>query len=539
MELVVGNLVARFTAETAEFQRAMRDASRVGADTQKAMQDSAQAVTALENRLDTLRNQWRLNVIGEKEFAEGVKQVRADVSEMANSATLSANGIDRLAKVGQSANRELRNVTATAKRTADGFEAIGIATLAATEVMTKGIGGVAGASSALTPFTLGNPWVIGILGGLTALAAAWKLIGDNSKEAAIAAQDFSRLRLTQRGMTGLERRDVVESEIRNRERMLAETSTVTPSLRAQSQGETAYQINVVRGAKREAMEEEVANLRTILILNDNRLRQEPKITHEINMQTSDIMQMARGYMAATHEAQKLRAEIQDILADAMHARARSTPAALAGLDKQMGLMLPGGKDGKLPLGNNPGGLAFDIKDSFDPALTKARDYGKSFLDVGNVIGQGLIGMAASIGQGFKGMGKVMLGLLGNVMVEVGKSMILFGTAMKALKNAIKNPALAIAAGIGLVVLGTALGAAAQHSVNASGEGGGGGGPSGSFSSGAGTGAASDQTAGTFVLRIPRGGFGMDPNNPDDMDRLMAMLREARRSRRTEIEVYDA
>jgi hypothetical protein len=510
MELVVGNLVARFTAETAEFQRAMRDMGRVNSDTQRSMQDSASAVTALENRLDTLRNQWRLNVIGEQEFATAIKQVRADVAEMASSSTLSAAGIDRLAKVGQTATRELRSVTAVAKRTADGFEAMGVAALAASQVAVGGITGIGRAASSLGVFALGSPAMIGILAGVSALAAAWDLVSKNTKDAEAAAEGFvHRHREAAAG-----RLSVVQEAIRNAPAQVPTTVFGRSGMRS-----TEMIDNPAIPALRAEEQRLLIEVNTLL---------PTRVTHERHI--SDEMRQ---------HVQLIR-ELKDGL--------RDTKAAVTGigdawknmkedLGKVMTLGADFFKSGKGDLGKHSG--VFGLKEGLDPVLNKAREYGGAFIDVGKLIGESLIVMAESIGHGFKGMGKIMLGLLGNIMVEVGKSMIMFGAAMKALKIAIKNPVVAIAAGIGLVALGSALGASAQHAVNSGGEGGGSAG--GSFASAPATGGtgSSDEGSGTFILRIPRGGFGMDPNNPDDMDRLMAMLREARRSRRTEIEVYDA
>lgn len=172
----IARLVVELSAKTAEFQRAMDDVQRVSRDTQRAMEVGAQAVRLLEDRLDTLRIAFRTGQISEAQFASGLRTLQADLAETANKAQLTDRAMADLAKVGQRVAGDLNRVTAIAKRSASGFEAFGIATLAASQVAGRGIAGIGAAAGALGVFARGNPVLIGILGGLAALAGAWDLI---------------------------------------------------------------------------------------------------------------------------------------------------------------------------------------------------------------------------------------------------------------------------------------------------------------------------------------------------------------------------
>lgn len=102
------------------------------------------------------------------------------------------------------------------------------------------------------------------------------------------------------------------------------------------------------------------------------------------------------------------------------------------------------------------------------------------------LGEGLGMIFRNMHKAFKNFGATLKGILGNMLVTVGKSLIAFGVAGLAIKRFIKSPATAIAAGIALVALGSALAASAQGSLNAGGESAaGGGGGTGAVASAAG------------------------------------------------------
>jgi tape measure domain-containing protein len=89
---------------------------------------------------------------------------------------------------------------------------------------------------------------------------------------------------------------------------------------------------------------------------------------------------------------------------------------------------------------------------------------EKFIDMGDVIRQALSGIASA----FDGTGNfIMKGLriLGDLMVNIGNQMIQLATAMKAFRKfIITNPGLAIAAGVGFVIAGTALSNMAQRNL---------------------------------------------------------------------------
>ncbi len=64
--------------------------------------------------------------------------------------------------------------------------------------------------------------------------------------------------------------------------------------------------------------------------------------------------------------------------------------------------------------------------------------------------EGLVSGNASMGQAFGGL----LGMLGDVAIQIGKTAIQIGISMKAVKMSFKNPATAIAAGIALIAVGS-------------------------------------------------------------------------------------
>ena len=79
----------------------------------------------------------------------------------------------------------------------------------------------------------------------------------------------------------------------------------------------------------------------------------------------------------------------------------------------------------------------------------------TFAGIGEAIGNAMTG-AANLGQG---LAKVLLSTVGNLMVQLGKLAISIGVGLEKIKEALKNPLkskLAIAAGVGLIALGSAF-----------------------------------------------------------------------------------
>lgn len=92
---------------------------------------------------------------------------------------------------------------------------------------------------------------------------------------------------------------------------------------------------------------------------------------------------------------------------------------------------------------------------------------KSLVDAFTTIGQQFGNILGGIAHGFHDFGNVLKQLLGNMLVAVGQTLIAFGTAGIAIKAFVHNPFGAIAAGVALVALGSALSGAAQRALDAS------------------------------------------------------------------------
>jgi len=89
------------------------------------------------------------------------------------------------------------------------------------------------------------------------------------------------------------------------------------------------------------------------------------------------------------------------------------------------------------------------------------------------------GMGAALGNAIANggnllgaLGGVLLGGIGDIAIQLGKTAISIGLAMKAIKMSFKNPATAIAAGIALIALGTIIKSVVPGIVQGKGDGGG-------------------------------------------------------------------
>jgi hypothetical protein len=184
--MIAATLMVRIAAETTAFHTEMQRAQRAVTGTAQQMEAASAAVTALQSRLTTLTQSYRIGRMTEVEYAAGLRTLKADMASLATTTEMTSKTQERLAAVGNQVNRGLRAVTMDARRGAQGFEAFGVASEAAALVTSRGIGGIAMAAARLQVFALGNPWLVGILSGLAAFAAAWQLlngaIGDTNDE---------------------------------------------------------------------------------------------------------------------------------------------------------------------------------------------------------------------------------------------------------------------------------------------------------------------------------------------------------------------
>ena len=82
-----------------------------------------------------------------------------------------------------------------------------------------------------------------------------------------------------------------------------------------------------------------------------------------------------------------------------------------------------------------------------------------FDNMGSVLSDGFAGAIEGIVSGNMTMGGAfgaLLGMLGDVAIQIGKTAVKIGIGMMAIKQAFKNPATAIAAGIALIAIGAAI-----------------------------------------------------------------------------------
>ena len=167
-------------------------------------------------------------------------------------------------------------------------------------------------------------------------------------------------------------------------------------------------------------------------------------------------------------------------------------------------------------------IEFSLKDSVSRMKPQLAEMERLMLEFNetatNIINNGIIDAFSSIGRGignaiangtnvFSEVGLGLLKVVGQVATQLGEAAIGIGVAMLAIKLSFTNPFTAIAAGVALVALGSALGGIANNALQAQGSSGsaavagqGSVGTGSNFSSNAG-GFSSSSSGGEFVFRI--------------------------------------
>tara|TARA_R110000796_G_scaffold59842_2_gene138148 strand:+ start:463 stop:2481 length:2019 start_codon:yes stop_codon:yes gene_type:complete len=124
-----------------------------------------------------------------------------------------------------------------------------------------------------------------------------------------------------------------------------------------------------------------------------------------------------------------------------------------GFETKNGLKF-GGKIDTQPLIKSTTEALNKLKATLAPKFDETISY---MFDLGPSISNAISGMAEAIGSGTMSLGQILGGLLamlGDVIVQIGKTAIQAGIGMEAIRNAFKNPFTAIAAGIALVAFGS-------------------------------------------------------------------------------------
>ena len=101
---------------------------------------------------------------------------------------------------------------------------------------------------------------------------------------------------------------------------------------------------------------------------------------------------------------------------------------------------------KLQLDTDP------LNDSITSITDITQNIEGAFAGIGSAIG----GALANGNNVMAALGGVLLGTIGDIAIKLGKSAIGIGTTMKAIKLSFKNPLTAIAAGVALVAIGSAI-----------------------------------------------------------------------------------
>lgn len=412
-----------------------REATQVFSSLKKQVDDVQTSTKELVAPLRQLEGQYRTGRITLTQYREQLRTTRADLQSLANTVTMTAREEAGLAVQTKAVEAALRQADAAALRTQNAMVRVagGVQTLAYS--MQGGRVSAMGLLSALGTLGIGSAGFVAVLAGLAAVSAALIKMGVDADEASDALGDLANKGLLRlRGQLAA---------------IQAEQSRFTRAGTAPAEDESAG----------DYFKRRFLNLFGFAARPDTLAAQESAVRGAI-LEVERTNELARRAQRGRPEAERARLGVRGI---------ESKPTSF----KPGGELLGGGV-----LDSAKASLA-DLK-KMTKGFVGARD---ELLDIGSSLSSGLSAIGASLKDGFKGIGKAVLGIIGGMMQQIGKAMIAYGLAGKAIRSFIKNPALAVAAGAALVVMGAALASSAQGVVNR-GEGGGSSALPPSFASGA-------------------------------------------------------
>ena len=144
-----------------------------------------------------------------------------------------------------------------------------------------------------------------------------------------------------------------------------------------------------------------------------------------------------------------------------------------------GIEIPEIKMPKLETEKLLGNLKPVLEEAKNVVLDFADTFNEAFGGLAESFGEYMGNLISGTGK-FSDFGNIVLGALGDVAIKVGKIAVATGIGLSGIKKALMslNPAVAIAAGVALIAIGTAIKGALKSAADSMGSSGGGGGVSG-------------------------------------------------------------
>lgn len=192
-------LQSDLTAMSQSLTAGSREAERLGqinGQVTASLRDLAAGSTMLAQRVRELTNAHSLGEVEGRQYEQALKSIRNEAVTLAAQVQVGSAEHQRLGQIAGQVTSTLTSLGRAEARNVDGMEALSAASLSLSSVMQGNVGAVGSLTNVMQRFMKNSPWMVGVIGGVGALAVVlaevwqwWRRNKQAAEEAQKAARD--------------------------------------------------------------------------------------------------------------------------------------------------------------------------------------------------------------------------------------------------------------------------------------------------------------------------------------------------------------